>query len=143
MTDNDFVADVRNALTDSELENGWRETVDSMIDDEGTATDLMNWVEEYRDEFLELTEDVQDPDEIRTSLILRYVEIKSHWMMLNTQMQYQAVNTGGAEPEIMVKGSLISHLLEELEQFLDEEEVEKLTDFLSQPMDKLSGDELP
>lgn len=143
MTDQTFVDDVRDTLTDSELEDGWAETVNGMIDDEDTAAELMDWIEEYRDEFLELTEDVQDPDEIRTSLILRYVEIKSHWMMLNTQMQYQAVNQGGADPEIMVKGSLISHLLEELEQFLDEEEVEKLTSFLSQPMDKLSGDELP
>lgn len=138
-----FVESVRETLNDPELEDGWRETIDSMIEDEATAGDLMDWIEEYRDEFLALTEDVQDPNEIRTSLILRYVEIKAHWMMLNTQMQYQAVNTGGADSDIMVKGSMISHLLEELEAFLDEDEVKKLTEFLSQPIDKLQGDELP
>ncbi|MFB6347076.1 MAG: hypothetical protein ABEK50_15240 [bacterium] len=138
-----FVDDIRETLNDPDLEEGWNETIESMIEDEDKKDELLEWIREYRDEFLALTEDVQDPDEIRTSLILRYVEIKAHWMMLNTQMQYQAVNTGGADSDIMVKGSIISHLLEELENFLDEEEVEKLAEFLSQPMDKLSGDELP
>lgn len=138
-----IVKDVREALTKDSLDESWSEAIDSMIDEEGQAEELLNWVKEYRDEFLDMTEDVQDPEEIRTSLILRYIEIKCHWMILNTQMQYQAVNTGEADPEIMVKGSLISNLLEELEDFLDQEEVQQLTKFLSEPIDKLSGEEFP
>ncbi len=138
-----IVDDVRKALSKDSLDESWKEAIDSMIDEDNKAHELLDWVKEYRDEFLNMTEDVQDPDEIRTSLILRYIEIKCHWMILNTQMQYQAVNTGGADPEIMVKGSLISNLLEELENFLDQEEIERLTKFLTEPIDKLSGEEFP
>lgn len=138
-----FIEHVKESLTESNLEENWEEIVDSMIDDADQKQELLSWVEGYRDEFLEMTEDVQDESEVKTSLILRYIEIKCHWMMLNTHMQYQAVNTGNPDEEIMVKGSLISGLLEKLEDFMDENDVEKITGFLSKPMDKLSGDELP
>ncbi|MFB6354912.1 MAG: hypothetical protein ABEJ65_00140 [bacterium] len=138
-----FIDDIQGTLSDDEIEEEWDETINSMIEDPEQKEKLFDWVNEYRNQFLEMTEDVQDEDEIRTTLVLRYIEIKCHWIMLNTHMQYQAVNTGDPDEEIMVKGSLISQLLERLEQFLDDDDVEQITGFLTKPMDKLSGDELP
>jgi hypothetical protein len=137
----EIVDRLNKVLNSDELEKSWKESAETLIDDEDKVESLLDWVRGYRDEFLGLTDDVQDPDEVQTSIVVRYIEIKCHWMMLNTQMQYQAVNTGNPDQELMTKGSLISNLLEKLEEFLDEDDIREITEFLSQPMDKLSGDE--
>jgi len=138
----EIVDRLNQVLTAAELEEDWEDTVRSMIDDDEQVEEILDWVRGFRDEFLELAEDVDDPKEIQTSIVIRYIEIKCRWMMLNTQMQYQAVNTGEPDQEIMVKGSLVSNLLEQLEEFLDEDDIREITEFLSQPIDSLSGNEI-
>ena len=136
------VEKLKETLVSDELDEKWDEIIEDHLDDKAEQIILSNWVQDYRDEFLELIEDVQNREEIAQSLRIRYIEIKCHWMMLNTRMQYQAVETGSPSQNLMVRGSLISHLLEKLEQFLETDEIEELANFLSQPMAKLKNSDL-
>lgn len=130
-------------LQKDELTENWREIINGVIDDEQSREELLNWIEDFRDEFIELTEIVDDQEEVHEALVIRYIEAKCHWMNLNTHMQYKMVKTGEQDTKLMARGSLISNLLEELEQFLEPDEVKSLTNFLAQPIDELASDDNP
>jgi two-component system chemotaxis sensor kinase CheA len=135
-----IVENIEEQLRAEELEENWREAIESSVPDEDEHDALMEWIRSFRDEFLDYMDVVQDPEEIEDALVDRYIEIKSRWKMLNTKMQYQAVNTGQPDPALMVKGSLLSKLLERMENVLGGDEVADLTDFISEPMEYLSAD---
>ncbi|MFB6344940.1 MAG: chemotaxis protein CheW [bacterium] len=135
----DFIEETREQLTRDELEEQWKEHIDTTIEDEDVQEDLLEWIRGLRDDFLDFMDVVQDPQEVREALVDRYIELKSHWKMLNTKMQYQAVNTGQPDPPLMVKGSLVSKLLEKIENQLGGDEVADLTEFLSNPMEILQS----
>lgn len=129
-------------LESEELIENWESLIEGMIDEEQDQEDLLEWINNYRDETIGLIEDVEDADEIYTATVLRYIEAKSHWMILNTHMQYQAVNTGQPDETLMTKGSLMSDFVERLEGHIDEEKIQSITDILSQPIDKLKDGDL-
>jgi two-component system chemotaxis sensor kinase CheA len=134
------IDELKEELTRESLEDAWEKNLEGTIEDEGEQERLLEWVRDLRDEFLDFADVVPDPEEVRDALVHRYIELKCHWQMLNTKMQYQAVNTGQPDPSLMVKGSLVSKLLEKMENLLGGDEVADLTDFLADPLEALAAD---
>lgn len=130
-------SELKKGLLRDEVEDDWTEKVSEVVEDEGEVDELTDWIKEYRDNTIEFIEDVEDPEEIHTATVLRYIEAKSHWMILNTHMQYQAVKTGGPDEAIMARGSLMSDFLERLEQHLDQDKIDSVTELLSRPVKNL------
>lgn len=114
----DFIEELNDELPLSGLESAWEDQLEGMIEEEPTREDLLEWVDGLRKDFLDFADAVDDPEEVKEALVTRYVELQCHWQMLNTKMQYQAVNTGQPDQALMVKGSLLSKLLEKLENLL-------------------------
>lgn len=137
-----FIEELKSQLQDEALVEDWESDIDGMIDSEDTRNELLDWITGLRDEFIEFVDIVDDEEEIYGALINRYIELKCHWTMLNTKMQYQAVNTGNPDQSLMVKGTLASKLLDKLENMLGGREVAELTDFLADPLEILRMDRI-
>jgi hypothetical protein len=125
-------------LREDVLEENWKDTIHGTIEDESAQEDTLNWIRTYREETIEIIQDVSDPEDAETSLILRYLEMKSRWIIMNNQIQYQAVETGAPDEVLMTRGSLLSNFLERLENHLDDDQIESITGLLSEPVETLS-----
>lgn len=87
-----------------------------------------------RDQFLQASRDIDDPETLDMALAVRYIEMKSHWILLNTQINYGLVSTGETNMNLAYRASLISQLLEALERLIEPEDIDRIIDFLSQPL---------
>lgn len=92
------------------------------------------WVKSQRRDFIEMAVEIDDVEELELSIAVRYIELKSHWMMLNTKIQYSLFHAGEAPDETMFRASLVSHVVGTLEQLLTPSDIERITRFLAQPI---------
>lgn len=76
-------SELRDVLTTDELVEHWTDVIQDRIEDERKKEDLRDWIETYRDETLSILEDVGDSEDVHTSLVLRYIEMKCQWIIFN------------------------------------------------------------
>jgi len=131
------VQDIENAL----LAANFEENIPAHLSnwdgaDPALVQDVTSWVCGLRDDFFGLVRDIADEEQISASMAIYYIEIKSHWIALNTRMNYQMVGTGAADVSVVLRGSGISTFLAALEPLIAQEDVEAITEFLSEPIDK-------
>lgn len=127
---------LREALFHPEIDSSWKETLSYF--QEGTEVDkitLHQWVYRIRDEFIAHADDVgdDDPEELLISVALGYIEMKSQWQMLNTQINYQVFRRGEANIILTYKSSLLSVLVDAIGKFLSQEDLSKIHEFLLNP----------
>ena len=129
------------AINYVELSLEWEECMDSWI--EGTAEEkraALTWIHDYRDRCVSAYEDVDDLEAMYTLAAVNYVELKSHWILLNTQINYQNANRGAADMGIAVRASMITTLLLALEEALATDDVDTIISFLSEPVHAYGSD---
>lgn len=127
---------IEQALLNPELETQWQSVIDSMdISDQKKASNLA-WVRALRDDFLRIARDVTDESELYTVLAVRYIELKCHWIMLNTQIQYQTFRRGMADQNVVIKASLTTSMLSEIEPLIPQDDIDNINRFLSEPVSK-------
>jgi hypothetical protein len=95
-----------------------------------------SWIQSQCHDFIELAGEIDDSEELELSIAVRYIELKSHWMMLNTKIQYSLFHAGEAPEVIMFRASLVSHVVGALEQLLTPTDIERITRFLAQPISR-------
>ncbi|WP_022836085.1 hypothetical protein [Salisaeta longa] len=78
---------------------------------------------------------IETPDELMRGLALQYMEMKCHWMMLNTQIQQQTFDNGRADESLMYRATCVSLIIQALEPLLERERVDTLSRFLSEPFE--------
>jgi hypothetical protein len=89
---------------------------------------------DVRANFLSHLDDVgDDSEELLISVALGFIEMKSQWQMLNTQINYQVFRKGEANTYMTYKSSLLSVLVDAIGQFLTPEDLEKIQEFLLNP----------
>lgn len=93
-----------------------------------------DWVQEIRQQLRDLIEEMGDSEDIDMALALAYIEFKSRWVALNTKMNYRLFHGNAQDPELMMQGTAISLLLATVEDALDAEDVDAITNFLAQPL---------
>ena len=122
-------------LLDPQLVCGWKET---LMGWEGATrqqvADVITWVAAQRDQFLTAVRDINDPETLDMVVAVRYIELKSHWIMLNTQINYVSASGGEPSMSLMYRASLITGLLEMLERMIDEDDIERIISFLTEPV---------
>jgi len=126
---------LRQTLRSHDLDSEWSSVVGSW--DSGSTAQkerVIGWIRELRDELLDLADHVQDDLEIEFSVAVRYIELKSHWMMLNTRIQYELFRRGEASEENMYKASVCSMLIAALEDLLTDEDRRRIAEFLAEPL---------
>lgn len=94
----------------------------------------VRWVVAMRDELSRTLKEIDDDGDAAMALAIQYVELKSKWIALNTKMNYSMFRTGACEIGDMCRGSAVSQLLAHIEPLLDDKDIEKITEFLAQPL---------
>ncbi len=126
---------LREALESNAVEEMWKSSLDAY--QEGTPqdrSDLAQWIMDVRANFLSHLDDVgDDSEELLISVALGFIEMKSQWQMLNTQINYQVFRKGEANTYMTYKSSLLSVLVDAIGQFLTPEDLEKIQEFLLNP----------
>ena len=100
------------------------------------TTETIAWIEGIVRDLVATLSTVNDPDDEKMSLVIQYVELKSRWIGLNTKMNYELFRLGHAELTDVFRGTAISALLAHIEPLLDQEDIDKVTEFLAQPLDQ-------
>lgn len=78
-----------------------------------------------------------DESELQRLLSHIWIEYRMEWIRYNTQMQYQTVVRGIAEPELCARGAALSYLIGIIESFLSNEEVYWCTKLAAEPIEYL------
>ncbi|MDX2088849.1 MAG: hypothetical protein SFX73_13410 [Kofleriaceae bacterium] len=94
------------------------------------------WIGARRHEFVELAAEIDDREELELSIAVRYIELKAHWMMLNAKIQYSLFRLGEAPLEVTYRASLVSSVIGTLEQLLAQDDIERITRFLAEPIER-------
>ena len=128
---------INNALRSTQLTAEWEESRQAIegVSPEAQASALAEIIA-LRDEFLKVVEEIADPEEITVSVAIKYIELKSHWIMLNTLLNYQTFRRGECDPEQMLRASLASRLLQSIENLVDRKDLSTITKFLAEPINK-------
>lgn len=92
------------------------------------------WFRHVRDDMVAVLREVEDDDQAKETLAINYIEVKSRWIAINTKINYQNFRLGSCDPIDAFRGTAISMMLVELEQVLDPDDIEKITEFLAQPV---------
>jgi len=126
---------IERALLAPELRRNWEDTLAEWTEAApGQAEAILDRMVSVRDEFLQAARDIDDPETLDMVAAIRYIEMKSHWIMLNTQVNYITVFKGETDLGIAYQASLVSQLLEALEKLIDEQDVHRIIEFLSEPL---------
>lgn len=88
---------------------------------------VLNWIRERRDEIINFARDVEDPDQLKESLSLNYLQLYSKWLMINAQFGYQ-IGKGIVDMELQYRNTCLSLLQHSLEKFLDTESLKAASD---------------
>jgi hypothetical protein len=120
------------ALNNPKLAEDWQSMAEAYSEE--IAQSALQWVRRRRDDFIRAIQEINDEEDFNLLLAIQFIELKSHWMMLNTKMNYEIFRGKDPEEETVLRGSLISFLIEAIESFIDEEDLSKITEFLAQPV---------
>ena len=127
-------------LTGTSLVQSWADS----LENSGLAMDqqvtLKKWASEFRDQIVAQVKDIEFEESVETVIALRYIEIRSAWNGLNTQLQFQMFKGKTNDMPLMVRMSLMSAIIAELERFIRSEDKDQVDTFLDNPMiNQLSG----
>lgn len=80
--------------------------------------------------------EIDSLEELERGVGIQYVEVKAHWMMLNTQIQHQTDRDGRAADDLIYRATCVSLIVQALEPLLSQNRVDSLTNFLAEPFDE-------
>jgi hypothetical protein len=125
---------LREILHAPDVETAWKQTIESFTNGAPQdRLDLAEWIMGIRSRVIAHADDVEDEEELRISVALGYIELKSHWQMLNTQINYQVFRKGAADQYLLHKSSLLSVLVDKLSSLINPEDLQKIQEFLLNP----------
>ncbi|MEM1125586.1 MAG: hypothetical protein AAGI71_02965 [Bacteroidota bacterium] len=125
---------LEDALVNGDLDDRWTSSLETWDTTPVERAQALALVAQLRDQFIEAARDIEDEDELPTTAALEYIQLKSRWYRLNTQMNYQLFKQGEASPDVQYQGTLVSQLLAEIEPFIDPQDVSRITQFLTDPI---------
>ena len=92
------------------------------------------WLDAVRSELIATIAEIDDEEDLATTIAVQYVELKSRWIGLNTRMNYQIVRGRTPEPQDMLRAAATSAFLAHIEGLLDQSDVHRITEFLARPL---------
>jgi hypothetical protein len=130
MRRNSILENLRTFATD-ELAKALEDWPDA---DAALVRETTDWVSRQRDDLVTLLEQVDDDADAAYSLAIRYIELKSRWIALNTKINYETFRHGKCEPRDAFRGTGVSMLLAHVEDQLEASDIDKITEFLAEPV---------
>jgi|GEM_PF-3222049 len=100
---------------------------------------VRNWIFSKMDEFIERCKIVQEDDELPSLLMWFYMQLKTEWSQINTEVQYQPMVSDEPDMVLIFKASLLSQVIGNVETILRYVDVERAVNFMSNPVWKLES----
>lgn len=127
---------VKVALLAPEVEEQWAECMSAWEPAAlGSRERVIELIQGLRRELLEACEGAaSDAEDLAVTLATGFIELKSRWIMLNAQIQYQTFRSGAAPAETLYFASLVSFLIDAVEALLPDSEVARINEFLADPL---------
>ena len=117
-----------------EIDVAWKQAANEIDATPEMRREAIAWVRNHRNFFVQALRNVTDPVDLRFTIALRYIELKSIWMQFNTTINYSITSKGEVDPRTILCSALISQLLSSVETLLTAEEYAKIEEFLSNPL---------
>lgn len=95
---------------------------------------VAKWALALRDDLCTLIQEIGDPDEVKMTLAINYIELKSRWIALNTKINYQTFRTGSCDSMTALRGAALSAIVGHVEALLTPQDIDEITQFLSEPI---------
>jgi len=95
---------------------------------------VSKWALALRDDLANLIHEIGDPDEVKMTLAINYIELKSRWIALNTKINYQTFRSGSCDTISALRGAALSALVGRVEELLTAADIDEITTFLSEPI---------
>lgn len=124
----DFDA-LRSSLSESPEPQGSK-TLPEIIDT------CVSWIRYLQDELVRLIEEIGEGEDVEMALAIQYVEFKSRWIAFNTRMNYAMFKGVLPEVEDQCRAASLSAFLGHVEPLLNPEDIDRITDFLAQPLNE-------
>lgn len=102
--------------------------------DEAAIEATVAWIDGVRRDLADLLELVGDPDDAEMVCAIKLLELKSHWITINTRLNYTAARGRQVDPAGAFRGAALSAMVDLLEQFLPARNVEACHAFLAGPL---------
>ncbi len=112
--------------------------IESEIGTPEQVQETVAWIDRLRNELLQTASAVVDGEDLYLAVVANYIELKSRWIAINTQINYQTVLQGAPDPASMQRGWSVSRLLNELEPLIELADIEKIAEFLISPISEQS-----
>ena len=126
-------ARVATILNSAELERAWHECL--AVWEDASPADRANaraFAVALRDNFLRILRDIDDAEEQESMAAIFYTQVKSQWILINTQSGYQ-IQRGHIDGSLFCRAGMLSALLGALEPIFNEADLARITNFLAQP----------
>lgn len=107
------------------------------LDDESDKEYIRNWIFSRMDEFINRCKLVNEDEELPNLLMWFYIQMKTEWSQINTEIQYQPMVSEEPDMVLIFKSSILSQLLGSVENLLRYVDVERAVNFMSNPVFKL------
>jgi hypothetical protein len=120
-----------------EVDDQWDEVLDNW--ESGAASQkkaVRAYVSGLRNRMYRSLKEIDSLEELERGVAIQYVEVKAHWMMLNTQIQHQTDKNGTPDEDLIYRATCVSLIVQALEPLLSQNRVDSLTNFLAEPLDE-------
>lgn len=105
-------------------------------DVEGLIATALSFVENQRRHMVGVLTQIDDLPDLAMAIAVQYVELKSRWIGFNTKMNYSMFRKGACDAADQFMAGATSAFLGHVEAMIDPADIEKITDFLSQPLNQ-------
>jgi len=126
---------LQQSLKSAPYEKDLREALQTWENADPAIVDrYVKWGAQVRDEFLSLTEAIDNDEDIDMAAAIHYIELKSRWIAMNTKINYQRFRGQDCSQDDAFKASALSMLLAVVEGLIPQEDIENITSFLAEPI---------
>lgn len=118
-------------LQGDELQEKWNEVLsewhpENPADVEAVKNRVMNLAKSH----YEMMSKIDSESDLSRAVALLFIELKSFWINLNTQIQYSMFGMGSAPEKLVYMGSLTGILISFVERLLAQDTISKINEFL-------------
>lgn len=101
------------------------------------ADAVVMWTVAMRRNLLRILSDIRDEYQLQETMAIQYIELKAKWMSLSTRINFLTIRNGSGDPELMMRSTALSILINVVDQYIEKQDIETINEFLAhQPSSK-------
>lgn len=137
MTNSNLANKITEHLESTCFQDSAREMLSDLLQGEDLES-LLRYAQDKSELVLELVDalgDEEDEEELYRTITDLWLELKFEWARHNQVMNYQLIRKGEADPRVMARGGVCSHVIMALESLLRPRDIAGLTSLVAAPLE--------